>query len=313
MLTKTTPPLRDGPDATLPKHTMDIVDNLMQYEFSAVLGMHGAMAFDKSKTTPVRAESLLEQAAEAEPSQAMHLIARVIRSRQAAGHKRIAVFCHLVAVHKILIRYLEDKDVGDVFFYDSSISDSKTRDDLVRDFKSCEKGLIFLTKAGGVGITLSPGCQVMLSVGPLPWNSTDMDQAFGRVYRIGQENPVEIIQFVARRSVTASKLTLHADKRDRLGKSAMDLDFSNFDEGDVWRKTNGILEPCARLDKCGNYKLLPEQVTALRAYQERLAQHNNAPLSEAPARPANWPLTPVLASRMILPEVSFALKADASS
>ena len=93
----------------------------------------------------------------------------------------------------------------------------------------------------------------------------------------------------------------------------MDLDFSNFDEGNVWRKTDGILEPCARLDKCGNYKLLPEQVTALRAYQKLLAQHNNASDKEAPMLPANWPLTPVLASRMILPKVSFALNADASS
>ena len=302
--TRSAPPAHyDG----LPSTYIDITLRLMMYEFSALLGMHGADGFDLKKPGKKGKEVLrrYQAATTTDASQTMELVARVIKDRQSAGHPRIAVYCHFLAVHHLLELYLEDRDVGDMFFFDSAL-DAKKRADLIVDFKACEKGVLFLTEAGGTGITLSPGCEVMLSVGPLPWNATEMDQAFGRVHRIGQDKDVEIIQFVAHRSVTESKLKYHDDKRERLGKAAMDADFSNFAEDDQWRETGNILAPCARLDAWGNYQVLPAQVDALRLYQEKLSLSR----AEEPTPPADWPLKPVLASRVVLPAVSFPLVED---
>jgi hypothetical protein len=238
---------------------------LGQYEFSPLLGMHGASGSEGFNVNP----HLFDEAAES-PSQVMILIERVILDRQKACHPRIAVFCEHVTELKIMKRYIEMQGsaVGDLFFFDSNLS-ANARKDMIDRFLRCNKGVFFFSAAGSVGITLCPGCEVLLSIGPLPWNPTTIDQAFGRVYRIGQERPVEIVQFVARRSVTSVKLRLHEDKRNRLGKAAADEDYSYFDEADEskWRFTQRILTECLPLNAHGNYDMSPERVYELKQLQ----------------------------------------------
>jgi len=244
----------------VPRKIFKATIRLGQYEFSPLLGMRGATGSEGFHANP----HLLDEAAEA-PSQAMILIERIIRDRQKECHPRIAVFCEHVTELKIMRRYLElqgtkGSAVGELFFFDSSLS-ATARKDMIDRFLKCNKGVFFFSAAGSVGITLCPGCEVLLSVGPLPWNPTTIDQAFGRVYRIGQQRPVEIIQFVARRSVTSVKLRLHDDKRNRLGKAAADEDYSYFDETDEnkWRFTQRILAECRPLNAHGNYDMGPER------------------------------------------------------
>jgi hypothetical protein len=234
-----------------------------QYEFSSILGANGgAKGFQLDP-------SLLEQAAAA-PSQAMLLIERVILNRQQACHPRIAIFCEHVTELEIMKRYLEmqGSKVGDLFFFESKLSPS-ARKRMIDKFLSCNKGVFFFSGAGSVGITLCPGCEVLLSVGPLPWNPTTIDQAFGRVYRIGQQKPVEIVQFVARRSVTSVKLRLHEDKRNRLGRAATDQDYRYFkaNEESKWRFTERILEECTELDDYGNYTMSKLRKTEMKQVQ----------------------------------------------
>jgi superfamily II DNA or RNA helicase len=271
---------------------------LGNFEFSAVLGAHGAEAF---KSDP----SLFEKAA-AEPSQTMRLVARVIASRQEAGHARVAVFCESTTQLQILQRYLEGQGVGALYLFDGRLS-AKQRGATVKRFLECEKGVLLLSSAGSIGITLCPGCEVLLSVGSLPWNAATVDQAFGRVYRIGQTRPVEIVQFVARRSVTSAKLRLHDDKRERLAKAAADEDFSNFVDGDsTWRQTQRILGACVPLDNKGNYVLAPELLAKLRAHR-RLVEACDAKGAAPPAPPRGLPHPPVRADLVALPQVAFPL------
>jgi len=269
---------------------------LGNFEFSAVLGAHGAEAF--------KGDPSLFAKAVAEPSQTMRLIARVIASRQAAGHARIAVFCESTTQLQILQRYLEGQAVGALFLFDGRLS-AKQRGATVKRFLECEKGVLLLSSAGSIGITLCPGCEVLLSVGSLPWNAATVDQAFGRVYRIGQTRPVEIVQFAARRSVTSAKLRLHDDKRERLAKAAADEDFSNFVDGDnTWRQTRRILSACVPLDSKGNYQVAPEQLAKLRAYQ-RLVETHDANGVAPPPPPPGLPRPPVRADHAALPPVAF--------
>jgi superfamily II DNA or RNA helicase len=270
---------------------------LGNFEFSALLGVRGAKAFEDEP-------SLYAEAAAA-PSQTMRLIARVIASRQQAGHARVTVFCESTTQLKILRRYLERQEhaVGALLLFDGALSATQ-RAATVRQFLECAKGVLLLSGAGSIGITLCPGCEVLLSVGSLPWNASTVDQAFGRIYRIGQDRPVEIIQFAARRSVTFAKLGLHADKRERLARAAADEDYSQFVDGDKWRETRRILSSCAPLDVRGNYVLSDDQAFKLRQYR-RLVERCDANGVPRPAPPPNLPQAPVLADRVALPPVSF--------
>ena len=232
------------------KNVFSTIVELGNYEFSSVLGTHGAAAFNGDSTLYDKAERL--------PSQAMLLIERVVKDRQAKGHVRIAIFAESVVQLKILCRFLEAKRMGEFFLFDGVLDDTK-RAEMVKDFLECEKGVIFLSKAGGIGITLCPGCEVMLSVGSLPWNAVDVDQAFGRVHRIGQTQPVELVQLIARRSVTAAKYKLHEDKRGRLAAAVANEDYTNFDNGgSAWKFSGDILSYVAPLDAMtGNYTVMP--------------------------------------------------------
>ena len=288
-----------------------------QSEFSASLAEHGAAKFT-SKKDPAKVRALLDDAADKRPSQVMMLIARVIQDRQAAGHPRIAVFSESKAVLLILQRFLEDKDVGEMFYFTGDVTDPDKRAQMVKDFRACAKGVFLFTEAGGVGITLSPnqtetGSDVLLSVGPLPWKSTVVDQAFGRVYRLRAPYPVEIIQFVAHRSLTYLKMLVHDDKRDRLGKATMDQDYSNFERADdgTWKRETKPLSSIVPLDiGSGNYKPLHRQVAALRAYQLEKEKFDRQERDTEPKEPADWPRAPVLPSRMRLRPVSFVRSAD---
>ncbi len=269
---------------------------LGNFELSGTLGVHGAQAFKREPSLFAKAAS--------EPSQAMQLIARVIASRQAAGHARVAVFCESTTQLQILQKYLACQSVGTLFLFDGHLT-AKQRGAMVKLFLACASGVLLLSGAGSIGITLCPGCEVLLSVGSLPWNATTIDQAFGRVYRIGQTESVEIIQFVARRSVTSAKLRLHTDKRDRLGKAVTDEDYSQFNDGDsTWRQTRRILSTCVPLDERGNYPVEPEQRAKLRAYQ-RLVETCDANGVVPPAPPLGMPQPPTRADCVALPPVSF--------
>jgi len=269
---------------------------LGHYEFSSVLGVHGAAAFDKNK-------ELFAEAA-ARGSECMRLILRMLRSRQEAGHPRICVFSESVTQLRILELYLQPTDVGALYLYEGQLSGVE-RGRIVHDFLRCDRGVLLLSTAGAIGTTICPGCEVMFSVGNLPWDSTTADQAFGRVHRIGQTQPVEIVQFVARRSVTAAKLTLHDDKRERLERALRDEDFSAFGlDSDIWRRQMQILGSCTTLNTTGNYLATTRQLAELRAW-ERKIEALDAQGIPRPPTPMGLLQRPRLAASVPLPPVAF--------
>ena len=270
---------------------------LGNYEFSAVLGARGAAAF--------AADQSLYDEALAQPSECLRLIARVISDRQSAGHVRVCVFSEGVTQLRILQRFLDDRGVGALFLYNGDLSGPE-RGQMVHDFLHCARGVLLLSSAGAIGTTLCPGCEVMLSVGSLPWNAATVDQAFGRVHRMGQTRPVEIVQLVARRGVTAAKLALHQDKRERLEKAVRDEDYSEFDdERGLWRKQMQILTSCTLLDNEGNYNFDARQLADARAWKRRIESIDARGLPRPPP-PPNLPRRPQLADAMALPRASFS-------
>ena len=280
---------------------------LGHFEFDATLGMHGAKAFEL--------DPALYDRALANSSEYVLLVARMLMDRQRAGHARVAIFGKEVTELTILQRFLQrySKTFGTFFFYDGRLS-AKRRRQLVHDFLTCERGVMLLTEAGAIGTTLCPGCEVLFCVGSVPWNSTTLEQAHGRVYRIGQTLPVEIVQFVARRSVSVAKLSLHCDKRERLARAVKDMDYSQFVETDKdrWRLQLKILKDARKLNRQGNYAYTAEEKAAMKAWFE-FCERCDANGVPRPVAPRNLPEVPKLANHIVLPRAPFGSYEAASA
>ena len=153
--------------------------------------------------------------------------------------------------------------------------------------------MLLISEAGAIGTTVCPGCEVMLCIGTTPWNSSTLEQAHGRIYRIGQNKPVEIVQLVPRRGVTDAKLALHADKRERLARAAKDLDYSAFEESDKqkWRNQCAILDSLRPLDALGNFAVAEAERAAAAAWAHAPSGRTPAAAS-GPRRRATCPRRP---------------------
>ena len=285
---------------------------LGHYEFNATLGKQGAAWFKTKKTAKSKTDTWDETRigeAAGSPSQAMRLILRVVQSRQEAGHARVAVFCESVAELKILHRYLQDlgDPVGKVYLYTGGQT-LQEKDQKIKNFLTCPRGIFLFSAAGGIGIDLQKGCEVLLAVGSMPWNPSDLDQALARVYRIGQAKDVEIIQLVARRGVSEVIMNLHEDKR-RLAAAAIDGDFAAFAGQDTeWRAQETIMSRCVTLDPSGNYVLTDAQQSRLRDYAAMVAESAAAGGPPPPSAGLSVPPTAAVPpSRMRLPPVAFPL------
>ena len=280
------------------RQTWGCIVAMSNYEFSSTLGWHGALAFDKP--------GLYDEAV-ANPSEYMKLIARVIASRQAAGHPRIAIYSESATQLRILQGFLAREGAcGELFLYTGEIKVAKQRAQIVHDFLHCARGVMLLSGAGAIGTTICPGCEVLLCVGTVPWNATTLDQAHGRIWRIGQTRPVEIIQFVPRRSVTVEKLALHVDKRERLARAVTDQDYSHFEETDDerWRWQMKILKGLRPLDRYGNYACTAAERVVNTAWA-RACEKADANGHKRPPTPKTFTPAPKLAHLAPIPPSPF--------
>jgi superfamily II DNA or RNA helicase len=72
--------------------------------------------------------------------------------------------------------------------------------------------VLFATDAGGVGLNLqrAASCCVHLD---LPWNPAVLEQRIGRIYRLGQEHPVDVYTLVGETGIEGRIAALVGDKR----------------------------------------------------------------------------------------------------
>ncbi|HZD04769.1 MAG TPA: DEAD/DEAH box helicase, partial [Longimicrobiales bacterium] len=84
---------------------------------------------------------------------------------------------------------------------------------LLDRFREDPSAQVFLsTDAGGVGLNLQ-AASVLINL-DLPWNPAVLEQRIGRVHRLGQEEPVQVVLLVARRSYEEHVAGLIAGKRE---------------------------------------------------------------------------------------------------
>jgi len=89
---------------------------------------------------------------------------------------------------------------------------SHKRGDLIKAFRDDQACRLFLsTEAGGVGLNLQ-NAAVVINM-DLPWNPAVLEQRISRVYRLGQKQPVRVINFIAQGGIEHGMLDLLKFKR----------------------------------------------------------------------------------------------------
>ncbi len=116
---------------------------------------------------------------------------------------KVVIFSQWLRMHELLQRRFDGKKWKYVLFH-GGLSSNKRKDaiDRFRDDPECRAFLG--TDAGGVGLNLQHA-NVVINM-DLPWNPAVLEQRIGRVHRLGQVQPVRVINFVAQGTIEEGML-----------------------------------------------------------------------------------------------------------
>jgi superfamily II DNA or RNA helicase len=118
---------------------------------------------------------------------------------------KVVVFSQWLKMHDLLERRIKRRGWKHVLFH-GGVPGPK-RKELVDRFREDPECRLFLsTDAGGVGLNLQHA-SVVLNM-DLPWNPAVLEQRIGRVHRLGQSQPVRVVNFVARGGIEEGMLSV---------------------------------------------------------------------------------------------------------
>jgi SNF2-related domain/Helicase conserved C-terminal domain len=118
---------------------------------------------------------------------------------------KVVIFSQWLRMHELLVRRLQSRRWGHVLFHGGV--PSPQRKTLVDRFREDGRCRAFLsTDAGGVGLNLQHASVVVNM--DLPWNPAVLEQRIGRVHRLGQRQPVRVLNFIAQGTIEEGMLSL---------------------------------------------------------------------------------------------------------
>ncbi len=133
------------------------------------------------------------------PDEVVTLLDEMLEER---GVKAV-VFSQWTRMHELLVRRLKGRVWNHVLFH-GGIPSSKRRG-LIDRFREDPKCRVFLsTDAGGVGLNLQHA-NIVFNL-DLPWNPAVLEQRIGRVHRLGQKQPVRVVNFVSQGTIEEGML-----------------------------------------------------------------------------------------------------------
>lgn len=119
------------------------------------------------------------------------------------GDEKVVVFSQWERMTR-LIAYELDKMGVDYEYLHGGVPSAKRRD-LISNFTDDPHCRVFLsTDAGSTGLNLQAG-SIMINL-DLPWNPAVLEQRIARIYRLGQERNVQVINLVARETIEEQML-----------------------------------------------------------------------------------------------------------
>ncbi|KAL8885624.1 MAG: hypothetical protein Q9215_006548 [Flavoplaca cf. flavocitrina] len=148
------------------------------------------------------------------------VVAQIEDWQRAEPDKKIIVFSQFHILMNVLAKLFTQKEWGFVKF-NGQMSHTEREKALV-EFKNDDtrKIMIASLKAGGVGLNLTMASKVICV--DLWWNSSVEQQAFCRVFRIGQDSETFITRFVARNTVDDKLQQMQEAKAKAVGHAIDD-------------------------------------------------------------------------------------------
>lgn len=118
---------------------------------------------------------------------------------------KVVVFSQWLRMHELLVRRFKERGWDYVLFHGGV--PGPQRKTLVDRFREDPRCRVFLaTDAGGVGLNLQHASVVVNM--DIPWNPAVLEQRIGRVHRLGQRQPVRVVNFVAQGTIEEGMLSL---------------------------------------------------------------------------------------------------------
>jgi hypothetical protein len=106
---------------------------------------------------------------------------------------------------------LEDYGLRAVFFTGAENQKLRTRN--IVDFHDDPTArVMFLSDAGGVGLNLQRAANACVNL-ELPWNPAVLEQRIGRIYRLGQDHPIDVINLVTEYGIESRIAGLVSNKK----------------------------------------------------------------------------------------------------
>ncbi len=123
---------------------------------------------------------------------------------------KAVVFSQWTRTHEIVIRRLKERDIGYVSFHGGVPSEKRPA--LVERFRDDPECRVFLsTDAGSTGLNLQHASTLVNM--DLPWNPAVLEQRIARIHRMGQKNPVRIVNYVSKGTIEEGMLSVLSFKR----------------------------------------------------------------------------------------------------
>ncbi|HBI45741.1 MAG TPA: helicase SNF2 [Planctomycetales bacterium] len=123
---------------------------------------------------------------------------------------KVLVFSQWVRMHEVVQRRFQKRNWEHVLFHGSV--PGPQRKGLVDRFRERDDCRAFLsTDAGGVGLNLQ-NASVVVNM-DLPWNPAVMEQRIGRAHRLGQTQPVRVVNFIAKGTIEEGMLSVLSFKK----------------------------------------------------------------------------------------------------
>ena len=117
--------------------------------------------------------------------------------------EKVVVFSQWERMTRLIAKELEKKEIG--FEYLHGGVPSEKRKNLVDNFMIEPSSRVFLsTDAGSTGLNLQSAATIINI--DLPWNPAVLEQRIGRIYRLGQQNNIQVINLVTPYSIEEEML-----------------------------------------------------------------------------------------------------------
>lgn len=117
--------------------------------------------------------------------------------------EKVVVFSQWERMTRLIAKELEKKEIGYEYLHGGVPSEK--RKNLVDNFMNEPSSRVFLsTDAGSTGLNLQAAATIINI--DLPWNPAVLEQRIGRIYRLGQQNNIQVINLVTPHSIEEEML-----------------------------------------------------------------------------------------------------------